>query len=85
MTVAVAVGIGFVFGVLSTLVALIAYSKFMDEHPPLASRWVIRGKEVEVYEIVHGRVYVYENGFPNHYALRYFMAAAKPAPAEEKP
>lgn len=81
MTIAV---VAFISGAAFTLVALVAYSKLMDEHPPLASRWVIRGREVEVYAIYHNDVFVYVDNTPAHYPLKYFMAAAKPV-AEVKP
>lgn len=81
MTVAV---VGFIAGAAFTLVALIAYDKFAEKHPPLASRWVIRGREVEVYAIYHNDVFVCVDNTPAHYPLKYFMAAAKPV-EEVKP
>lgn len=75
---------GIAAGVFGTLIGLVVFDKFSPEPPPIASRWEIRGREVEVYEVVIDRVWVYENGLPNHYPLKYFMAAAKPV-TEVKP
>lgn len=83
MTVAV---VAFVVGFGVNLGFLLALSRFAPKAPPLATRWVIRGRTVEVFRVVDGVVYVFhDDGSQGSFPRDYFMAAATPAPAEEKP
>lgn len=74
----------FVVGFVISLGLLFAISRFAAKAPPLATRWVIRGRTVEVFRVVSGVVYVlHDDGSQGSFPLDYFEAAAKRA--EEAP